>query len=86
MRAAEAVAFVNTVNGADLDTLTAARAKRIIDCGKVVYNLDCFERADLFALHTADTAVSAIFTGYSALVVIRAFDEYFGSIVDNMDN
>ena len=74
MRSAQEIVQMQAVNGACLDACATARAKRIIDCGKVVYNLDCFVRADLFALHTADTAVSAIFTGYSALVVIRAFD------------
>ena len=54
---ADEAALVNALNGAGLSAFAAARAKRIINGRKVVYNLYCAVWTYLFALHTADTAV-----------------------------
>ena len=59
MCAADEVALVDTMDGADLGTLATACALRIIDRGEVVDNVDCIVGAVLFALAAGDTAVCA---------------------------
>lgn len=86
MRAADKVSFVNAMNGAYRYTFRAAGAQGIIDNRKVVLHLDRARGASLFAFLAADTAVCAIFAGKSALVVIRAFYNYSGCIVDQLDD
>ena len=86
MRSAYEVAFVNAVNGTYGCAYSAVRAERIVDGCKIVNNLDSTRGTALFALHTADTAVFAIFTGVCTLVVIRAFNNNSGSIVYQLNN
>ena len=50
-------AFVDTVNGTSLSTLTTARAKLIIDDRKVINDLDSTVRTGLLALHTTNATV-----------------------------
>ena len=57
MRSANEVTFVDTMYRTYSHALSAACAERVIYSGEVVYNLDCTVGTDLFALHTADTAV-----------------------------
>jgi hypothetical protein len=83
---ADKIAFVDTVNGADLCALATARAERVIDGGKIVFNLDSTILTGLFALHTADTAVCTALSGDRALVVIGALDNDLGGVVNDLDN
>ena len=69
MRSADKVADMDTVNGANLRTLTASRAKLVVDNRKIVLNGNCTVGTGLLALHTADTAVRASRAGLCALLV-----------------
>ena len=86
MCAAEEVVLVDTVNGADSGTLTAAGALVIIDNGEVVNNLYCAVGTGLLALAAGNTAVLAALANCRALIVIRALDNHADSIVYKMDN
>ena len=86
MSAADKVALVNTVNGANADTSAAICADRIIYNGKVVLYLYSTDRAGFFAFHTSDTAVCAYLAGNCALIVIGAFNHYASGIFDKRDN
>ena len=86
MRSASEVFYLDAVNGASLCALTATGAKRIINGGKVVDYLDRAVRAGLLTLHTADTAVRAVFAYQSALIVIGAFDYDASGIIDYVND
>ena len=86
MCAADEVIFVDAVYGAYFNACSAAGAKRIIDYSKIVFNLYSLGGACLFTLHTADTSVRAILARQCALVMIGAFDDYAGRIVDQLDD
>ena len=70
MCAADKVILVQTVNGANLYASRAARTQRIINGCEIVLDLDSSVRAGLLTLHTADTAVGAIFASQRALIVV----------------
>ena len=70
MRSADKVALVYAMHRTNLYTLTAAGAYGVVYYREVVSNLNRSEGAGLFTLHTADTAVGALFTCNSALFVI----------------
>ena len=70
MSSADKAAHVNTAYGTNLGTLAAAGAQRVVYSRKIVLYLNRAVRTGLFALHTADTAVRARLSRYSALVVI----------------
>ena len=70
MCAADKVALVNTLDGADLGAFAASCAKVVVDNREVVLDLYSTVGAGLFALHTADTAVCALLTCDSALFMI----------------
>ena len=70
MRAADEVAFVDTVNGTNLNAGATACAKIVVDARKIILYGDCAVRTGLLTLHTADTTVGAILTGKSALILV----------------
>lgn len=86
MRAARKITLVDTMYGADLCARATARAKRIVDNGKVVLNLYSAVRTSFLALHTANATVRAVFARKRALVVIGAFYYYVRRIVDQLDD
>ena len=77
---------VNAMYGANRDTLCTARAKRIVNGGKIVVHLNRTVRAGLFAFHATDTAIGAAFARLRTLVVIRTRYDDFGVIVDQLDD
>ena len=84
MCAADKVSFVDTMYGTNLFALSAACTQRIVDGCKVVFNLDSAVRTGLLALHTADTAVSAVLTCKRALIVIGALYYNTGGVVNDL--
>ena len=83
---ADEVALVNTLNGADLYARAAAGTERVVDGREIVLNGDSTLRTGLLTLHTADTAVGAILTGESTLILVGALNYYAGSVVDKMND
>ena len=86
MCAADEVALVDTMNGANLGTLAAAGTLVVVDNGKVVNNLDSIVRAGLLALAAGDTAVLAALANCRALIVIRALYNDANGILNEMNN
>ena len=66
MRAADKVALVDTVYGADLGTSAAARALRVVYRCKVIHYVDGIVRTGLLALFAGDTAIGAGFSRFRA--------------------
>ena len=86
MCAADEVALVDTMNGANLGAFAAAGALVIIDNGEVVNNLDRAVWTGLLTLAACDTAVLAALANCRALIVIRALYDYANGILNKMDN
>lgn len=86
MCSANKVAFVDAMNGTNLFTFTATGAERIVDNRQIIGNRDRSVRAGLLTLHTANTAVGAVFACLCTLIVIGAFNHYARCIVDEMNN
>lgn len=85
MCAADEVIFVDAVYGADFNACSASGAKRIIDDSEIVFNLYSLCGAGLLAFHAADASVRAILARQRALVMIGAFDDDAGGVVDQLD-
>ena len=86
MSAADEVALVYAVNGTYLDTSSAACAKVVIDSSKIVFYSDCSVGTGLLTLHTANTTVRAVFTCYSALIVVRALNNHASGVFDKVND
>ena len=86
MSAADEVVFVNAVNGANLNARSAACAKRVIDGGKVAFNLNRTVGASLLALHTANASVGALLAGDSTLIVVRALNNDLYGVVYKLND
>ena len=83
--AADEVALVDAVNGADLGTLAAARTLRVIDNREVIHNVNSVVRTVLLTLAASDTAVDTSLSRLGTLRVARAlYDDarYVGYDVD----
>ena len=76
MSTANEITDVNTMNRANLMAVAAARALRIINGSKIVFNLNCSLGTVFLTLHTTDTAVGAYLTHLSTLIVARALNYY----------
>ena len=85
MRRTDKAALVDTVNWTSLSALAASCTKSIINNCKVINHLYSAVGTGLLTLHTADTAVRAIFTYLRALIVIRALDCNASGIIDNVN-
>ena len=83
---ADEVTLVDAMHGANLGASAAAGAKRVVYSSEVSVHGDCAVRTGLLTLHTADTAVGAILTHVSALVVVRTLYHYTRGVVDKVDN
>ena len=57
MSSADKIAAVNALNRAHVVTSSATSTLLVVDCGKVILNLDCSLGAGLLALAASDTAV-----------------------------
>ena len=57
MSSADKIAGVNTFHGTHVVTSSATSTLLVVDCGKVILNLDCSLGAGLLALAASDTAV-----------------------------
>ena len=86
MSTADEVALVNTLDGADLYARAATGTQRVVDSREIVLDSDSTVRAGLLTLHTTYTAVGAILTGESTLVLVGALNDNAGGVVDKMDN
>lgn len=86
MSSAYEVAFVDAVNGTNLNARATAGAEVVVDSGEVILNGDSAVRTGLLTLHTADTAVGAVLTCESALVLVGTFNNHAGGVVDKVDN
>lgn len=86
MSAANEVFEVNTLHGTYRSTLTAACTLIIINSSEIILYLDCAVRTGLLTLHTADTAVGAVFSYRRALIVVRAFNHNALGVVDKVDD
>ena len=71
---------------ASLCALTATVAKRIIDHGKIVGNLDGTVGTNLLTLHTSDTTVGAALSCNRTLLVIGALHNNLRGVVDELDH
>ena len=70
MRSANKITKVNTLHRAYVMAISASGTLLIINGSEVIYYLNSSFRTVLFALHTADTAVGAIFASQRALIVV----------------
>ena len=86
MCAADEVALVDTMNGADSGTLTAAGTLVVVDNGKVVNNLDSTVGTGLLALAAGNTAVLAALANCRALIMTGALYDYANGILNKMDD
>ena len=86
MCAANEVALVDTMDGTYLYARATAGAEVVIDGREIVLYGDSTLRTGLLTLHTADTAVGAVLTYVSALIVVRALYHNAGGIVDEVDD
>ena len=86
MRSADEVTFVDAVYGADLNARAATCAERVVDGREVILYCDSTVRTGLLTLHTSDTAVAAIFTGVSALIVVGALHYDACGVVHKVNN
>ena len=86
VRSADEVTLVDAVYGTNLGASAAAGAKSVIYSSEVSVNGDCAAGTGLLTLHTADTAVGAILTHVSALIVVRALYHNTGGVVDKVNN
>ena len=86
MSAADKAALVDTVYGTSLYARTATGTKRIVDGREIVLYGDSAVGTGLLTLHTADTAVGAILTHGCALIMVRAFNNNAGGVVDKVDD
>ena len=86
MCAADEVALVDTMNGANLGAFAAAGALVIINNGEVVNNLDRAVGTGLLTLAAGNTAVSTALANCCALIVIRALYNDALGILDKMNN
>ena len=86
MCAADEVALVDTMNGANLGAFAAAGTLVVVDNGKVVNDLDSTVGAGLLALAAGDTAVLAALADCRALIVIRALYNDALGILDKMND
>ena len=82
MCAADEVALMDTMDGANLDASTTACAKRVINGGQIIDHLDGTVRASLLALHTADTAVDAVLARGGTLFMVGTLHDHAGGVVD----
>ena len=83
---ANEVAFVDTVDGANLYARAATGAEGVIDGSKVVLNGDSTLRTGLLTLHTTDTTVGAVLTCESTLILVGALHNHAGGVVDKVDD
>ena len=83
--AADKVALVYAMNGANRNAAAASRTLGVIDGSQVVFYLDRSLRAGFFTLTAGDTAVKAYLTHLRTLVVARAFYHHARGVVDKMD-
>ena len=86
MRSADEAALVDTMYGTNLYACAASGAKIVVDGREVILNGDCAVGTSLLALHTADTAVLAVLTYVSALIVVRALNNNALGVVDKVDD
>ena len=86
MRSANEVTLVDTVYGTSLGACAAAGTEIVIDGREVVLYGDSTLRTGLLTLHTADTAVGAILTGESTLILVGALNDNARGIVDEVDD
>ena len=86
MRSANEVTLVDAVYGTSLSACAAAGTEIVIDGREVVLYGDSTLRTGLLALHTADTAVGAILTGESTLILVGALNDNARGIVDEVDD
>ena len=86
MRSADEVTLVDAMNGAHLCASTASGAKGVIYRSEISLYLDRAAGTGLLTLHTADTAVRAILTDVSTLVVVGALNDYARGVVDEVNN
>ena len=73
MRAADKVAKMDTMHGANLRTSTATGTKLVVDSSEIVLYGNSTVGTGFLTLHTADTAVRAGRAGLCSLIVVRAF-------------
>ena len=83
---ADKVTLVDAVYGTNLGASAAAGAERVINSSEVSVHGDSAAGTGLLTLHTADTAVGAVLTYVSALIVVRALYHNAGGIVDEVDD
>ena len=76
---------MDTVNGADLCTLAAARTLGVVDYCKVIHYVDSIVRTILLALAAGYTSIDASLSCVSTLCVARAFNDYARDVGDEVN-
>ena len=86
MRSADEVTLVDAMHGTNLDARAATGAQVVVDGCEVILYGDSTVGAGLLTLHTADTAVGAVLTGECALILVGAFHNNTGGVVDKVND
>ena len=86
MRSANEVTLVDAMHGTNLDARAATGAQVVVDGCEVILYSDSTVGAGLLTLHTADTAVGAVLTGERALILVGAFHNNAGGVVDKVND
>ena len=77
---------MDAMYGTNIITRSASCAKRVIDGCKVVLNLNRARGACLLTLHAANASIGANLACDSALIVVRALNNYLYGIVYKLDD
>ena len=86
MSSADKVTLVDTMNGANLCTLTASGTKIVVYGCEIVNHGDSTVRTALLALAASDTAVGTYLAHLGALLVVRALYYYTGGVLYHLDD
>ena len=86
MSAADEVALVDAMYRTSLNAGATAGAKVVVDGREIILNGDSAVGTGLLTLHTADTAVGAILTGVSTLILVGALNNNTGGVIDEVDD
>ena len=86
MSSADKVTLVDTMNGANLCTLTASGTKIVVYGCEIVNHGDSTVRTALLALAASDTTVGTYLAHLSALLVVGALYYDTGGVLYHLDD
>ncbi len=86
MSSANKATLVYALYRTSLNASATAGAKRVIDSCEVILNGDSAVGTGLLTFHTANTAVGAVLTYESALILVGAFNNYARGVVHKVND